>query len=62
MTVSSRRYLFKIPSRHGGTVVKYLGFMPLNPLESATDLTKQKYLSTFSKGSRYRFEEMGIAG
>jgi len=43
MAVSLRRYLFKIPSRHGGTVVKYLGFIPLNPLEIATDLAKPKY-------------------
>jgi len=62
MAVSSRRYLFKIPPRHGGTVVTYLGFMPLNPLKSATDLAKPKYLATSSKGSRYRLEEMVIAG
>jgi hypothetical protein len=60
MAVSSRRYLFKIPL--GSAVVKYMGFMPLNPLESATDLVKPKYLATSSKGSRYRLEETAIAG
>jgi hypothetical protein len=43
----------EIPSRHGGTVVKYLGFLHLNPLESAMNLAKPKYLITSSKGSRY---------
>ena len=60
MAVSSRRYLFEIPLDYA--VVKYLRFMPLENLESTTDLTKPKYLTTFSKGSRYRLEEMGIAG
>jgi len=44
MSVSSRLYLFRIPLDSG--VVKYLGFMPLNPLESAIDLAKPKYLAT----------------
>jgi len=60
MAVSSRRYLFEIPLVFA--VVKHLGFMPLNPLESAAGLAKTKYLATSSKGSRYRLEEMGIAG
>ncbi len=60
MAVSSKRYLFRIP--HDSAVVKYLGFRPLNHLESATDLIKPKYLTTSSKGSRYRLEEIGIAG
>ncbi|MBW2608873.1 MAG: hypothetical protein JRC68_00820 [Deltaproteobacteria bacterium] len=59
MAVSSRRYLFKIPLDYA--VVKYFGFMPLNPLESATDLAKPKYLAPSSKGSRYRLEEIVIA-
>jgi len=59
MAVSSRRYLFRIPL--DSAVVKYLGFMPVNPLESATDFAKPKYLATSSKGSRYRLEEIVIA-
>jgi len=59
MAVFSRRYLFEIPQ--ASAVVKYLGFMPENRLESATYVVKPKYLSTSLKGSRYRLEEMGIA-
>ena len=60
MAVSSRRYLFKIPL--DSAAVKYLDFMPLNSMESATDLVKSKYLTASSKGSRYRLEEIAIAG
>jgi len=60
VAVYSIRYLFSIPL--DSAVAKYLGFMPLNPLESATDLAKPKYLATSSKGSRYRLEEIVIAG
>jgi len=42
-------------------VVKYLGFIPLCPLESAIDLAKPKYLAISSKGSRCRLEEIGVA-
>jgi hypothetical protein len=60
MAVPSRRYLFRIPL--DSAVVKYLGFIPMNPLGSATDLAKPKYLATSSKGSRYHLEEIVIAG
>jgi len=32
-------------------VVKYLGFMPLNYLEFASDLANPKYLTSSSKGN-----------
>jgi len=60
MAVSLRRYLFEIPL--ASAVDKYLGFTLLNPLESATDLAKPKYLATSLKVSRYRLKEMGITG
>ena len=60
MTVSESRYLFEISL--SAAVVKYFGFIPLNHLESATVLVRPKYLATSLKGSRYRLEEMGIAG
>ena len=43
-------------------VVKYLGFAHLNPLESAVDLAKSKYLAASLKVSRYSLEEIVIAG
>jgi len=60
MAVFLRRYLFKITLTF--SVVKYLGFMPLNPLESETDLAKPKYLTTSSEGSRCRLKKTAITG
>ncbi len=46
MSVSERRYLKKnIPPC--SAVVKYLGFAPQSPLESANGVLKPKYLTTF---------------
>jgi hypothetical protein len=60
MAVSSIRYLFRTPLDFAE--IKYLGFILLNPLKSAIDLAKPKYLAASSKGSRYRLEEIVIAG
>jgi len=60
MAVFSRRNLFEMPLP--SSVIKYLDFIHLNPLESTTDLVKSKYLVTSSKGSRSLLEKMVITG
>jgi hypothetical protein len=60
MAVFSRRYLFRNTTRHCHG--RIFGLYTTDSLKSATCLAKTKCLAASLKGSRYRFEKMGIAG